>query len=132
MASETFKIDLSKPDARAALRSKIESLPTGKYEFSIKPWNNKRTLGQNAYYWKKIVFAFSQFTGHDMDESHTFLKTKFLGMNKFIQYKNEKIAISTTTTLSVSEMAAYCEQCIAFLLQENMVQPDYFNEIDDN
>ena len=80
-----------------------------------KPWaltiereKRKRSLSQNALYWKWLGIA-SEESGHDPDELHEYYKHRFVGA-VMIDVDGESFAYRTTTGLSTAQMTAYLEK----------------------
>ena len=106
-----------------------------------KPWEvvwkrktKRRTLNQNALYWRRIgeiVAAVQAHTGHDADEVHDFLKAKFLPP-RFVEISGEARQVAATTTkLTTAEMAEYMNQIEAWAATElglYLTNPDKLHE----
>ena len=87
-----------------------------------KPWTieikrhvKKRSLSQNALYWKWIG-VISDETGNDNDVLHDYFKRKFLTPinTKLNNFNGEYLNYRTTTKLPTDQMSAYMEKVNAF------------------
>ena len=107
---------------RRDLFSHLERLDLSRpWEVTWKRKTKRRTLNQNALYWKRIseiVSAVHDFTGQDADEIHDFFKAKYLPP-RFVEIGGEvQQRPPTTTTLDTQEMSDYMEKIYAFVTQE--------------
>lgn len=79
----------------------------------IKPYKEKRTALQNAYYWS-IMKMIGDHIGHEDTEVHAFFKNKFL-YKEPVRVLGEYIKTETTTTnLSKKEFSEYMEKITTF------------------
>lgn len=84
---------------------------------TIEPFKKRRTLSQNALYWKWInetVELVADHTGMDNDEIHEFFKKKFLPA-KVVEIDGETIDFRSTRKLNTAEMSEYMEKIYAFV-----------------
>lgn len=127
-----FPIYSMTPDNRMRLQRQIGTLE-GSYRVELAPTKPTRSTRQNAWYWGCIVSAFWEFCRDQdytigcEDESHEFLKARFLATSVVNRQTGEVIGrrVRSTTELTTEEMADYCEKCRAFLAEWcNVVVPD--------
>lgn len=85
-----------------------------------KPWKvtwgrvvKKRSLPANSFYWKVVVTAIAEHTGHEENEIHEYLKDKFCPA-KSVTLDGETRLIKSTTVLTVPEFSIYLEKCMAW------------------
>ena len=93
---------------------------THPWEVTIKPYRKRRSLSQNALYWKwleEVVAEVSNYTGHAKDEIHAFFKEKFCPAQT-IEINGEIVVHRTTTRLTPAEMKEYMDQVYAFATTE--------------
>lgn len=85
-----------------ALIKQLERLDvTQRWSVRISEWKSKRSLDQNARYWK-LIDEFGAYLGYDKDEMHQLMGYKFLRYEK-----NGRQFIKSTTKLTTAEMAEY-------------------------
>jgi hypothetical protein len=82
------------------------------WKITIERYKKKRSLSQNALYWKWVGII-SDETGNDRDEVHEFFKVKFLTPT-IIEMGDTAIACRTTTKLSTQDMSDFMEKVMAF------------------
>ncbi len=88
------------------------SIDGKQWEITVKRWRKKRTLNQNALYWKwieEIVGHISDATGYERDEVHEYLKQRFLAP-KLIEIDGVAIMRFTTTGCDTKGMANYMDR----------------------
>ena len=79
--------------------------PTRKYVVSAREWKSRRSLEQNARYWK-LITELANYTGDDKDRMHDLMGWKFL--REVVTVKGEEIwRIKSTTELNTAQMAEY-------------------------
>lgn len=85
----------------------IGALPLGKpWEVLVRPWKPSRSDAQNRRYWL-LLGKVADFTGHDKDELHEWMKEKFLG-TRSIEIAGERRAVAPSTRrLKVDAFASY-------------------------
>lgn len=88
-----------------------------------KPWRaeicryrKKRSLNQNAMYWKWLGIVADE-TGNDPDELHEFFKGKYL-VPTIIQVGDDRMLYRSTTKLDTVEMSAFMDKVYAFVTAE--------------
>lgn len=90
---------------------------TGLYRISIKPYRQKRTLDQNAYYWVAIVTPFREWLKENwgqsvtLDQAHDTLKLALLEVPKV----NGIMMMPHSHTLNIEQFSEYIELAIEFL-----------------
>jgi hypothetical protein len=99
----------------------IQNLDLSKdWQVTIEPRKKKRTLNQNALYWKwleEVVTAVQMDTGNSREAIHEVFKRKFLPA-QVEEVLGEKVEKRTTTTLTTAEMSAYMDAIYAFVTSE--------------
>jgi hypothetical protein len=121
---------------KLALRSRdhlaqgIRRMSDGPVVVRVKRKKATRTERQNAYYHAVVVEMIADFTGHDVDEVHEFLKKECNGRHVEIVDKRsgvvreEHVGMSTAS-LNVNEFYDYVERCRAWAGQFlGLVIPD--------
>ena len=83
-------------DQREAFLNYLRSLDGREIEICVRKRRHARSLSANAYYWSVIVKLISEFSGHDMQETHEFLKARFL-----VDESGESPRVMSTTELDV-------------------------------
>ena len=87
---------------------------------------SQRSTSQNRYYWGVIVKMIAEYTGHEPDEVHSFLKLKHLRRGDgVIEWTR------STTELDTAEFEAYCEKCRLWALNELNINIPLPNEYED-
>lgn len=72
---------------------------------------------QNRYYWSVIVGMIAEETGHEPEETHTWLKMKFLE-RQFIEMGGEEFLVpKSTKRLTTEEREVYHERIRAWAAQ---------------
>jgi len=90
------------------------------WSVTVEPYRKKRTLSQNALYWKwvnEVVGYVREATGMDADEIHEFLKAKFLPP-RVIEINGQVAEYRTTTKLSTAEMTAFMDAVYVWATSE--------------
>ena len=93
---------------------------THPWEVTIKPYRKRRSLSQNALYWKwldTVVTHIEELTGHDRLEIHGWLKEKFCPPT-IVDLGGERIRFCSTATLNTLEMKKYMDRVYAFATTE--------------
>jgi hypothetical protein len=93
------------------------------WEVRIQRHQQKRTLSQNALYWKwinEVADIVSRETGQDSDDIHEFFKAKFLPSagRKVVEIGGETVERRTTRALDTKDMARYMEAIEGFVVSE--------------
>lgn len=88
---------------------------TKRWSVRITEWKSKRSLDQNARYWK-LIDEFGDYCGFDKDEMHQLMGYKFLRYEK-----NQRVFIKSTTKLNTAEMAEYQSHVERFAAQQGFI-----------
>jgi hypothetical protein len=86
------------------------------FTISIAPFVKKRSLNQLALYFKwvnDVAEIISEYSGATPEETHVYLKTRFLPP-KVIDIGGEVVEWYTTTKLSAKEMSEYMDRIYAW------------------
>lgn len=87
-------------------------------QMTLRKEGKPRSLSQNRYYHGVLVKMISEETGHDTEEIHEILKSKFLP-HQFVKFGSEDIeVVKSTTRLSTEEFGDYIERIRAFAAME--------------
>lgn len=88
-------------------------------EVVIRPHKSKRTLDQNAYYWK-LIKDIADFIGDDKESVSLEMKARFLEPSKLVQLPDgSKAAIyPSTADMTVKELAQFCEMIESWAIRE--------------
>jgi len=88
--------------------------------YELEKWKKKRSLPQNAYYWKIIVKMISDETGYTTEQTHGKL------CQKFLLVKEEGADwVRSTTSLTTAEFETYLEDVKRWASEFlNIVLPD--------
>ena len=87
------------------------------WSVEIKPYRKKRTLNQNAYYWKlmdDIAQAVHDATGNSKDDLHAFFKAKFLPVKVVDVAGEQRVVPVSITTLNLNEMSDLITKVLAW------------------
>jgi len=102
---------------REGWREWLSGLNNKAVEVIVRPFRKIRSAGkigesgnQNGYYWAVIIEILKEFTGHDKNELHDFLKAKFLIERKITIGKSSVNADGSTRLLSTIEFEEYCDK----------------------
>ncbi len=109
---QTLTIANEQSRRRAAEHVAGLSVDGKQWEVTVKRWRKRRTLNQNALYWKwieEIVGHVSDATGYERDEVHEYLKQRFLEP-KTIVIDSWAIKRYTTTNCDTKGMAYYMDR----------------------
>lgn len=105
----------------------LEELPKveGK-DVQIKPFDDIRSLQQNAYYWK-VISELTKYTGTEDWKWHNFFKFTFLHDKiKVMKLGGEdQIVLPSTTELSISEMAKYITDIVGDKTRLGWIRENY-------
>ena len=82
----------------------VRTLAPGKWVVEVKRLQDKRTLDQNALYWRWLHII-AQETGNDAEEIHEAIKRKFLAPI-YVEVFGELVDRRSTTDQSIGDMAA--------------------------
>lgn len=94
------------------IKHRLEELPDGEYEWTIKKYKKKRSLSQNAYYWAVVVTlvyeglreaGFDDVQDHD--DAHEVLKNMFFTKSMFSPSLGDLVKTVSTTEYSTTEFA---------------------------
>ena len=88
---------------------------------TIEPYKERRTLNQNALYWKWVGII-AQDTGNDPDAVHEALKQRFL-VPVVITFMGDKIPYRSTARLNTGEMSNYMDRVHALASEMGIVLP---------
>lgn len=92
----------------SALFDKINKLdPTRKWVCNVRERQSKRSIDQNARYWK-LITEFGAYLGYDKDEMHDLCRFKFL-RDRVIVGDEPMPRLKSTTRLTTAEMVDYQE-----------------------
>lgn len=104
-------------DQRKRVIGLIEGLNLAKpWQVTIEPKTKKRTLSQNALYWKWVGLI-ADATGNDNDDVHEALKAKFL-TPRTIDLAGEQREIRSTAKQDKAGMTAFMDRVYAFATSE--------------
>lgn len=94
--------------------SLIRQLDVGKtWQITVKPFKKKRSLHQNALYWKWLGIIAVE-TGNDPDDLHEIFKQQFL-IPVEVEFAGEVTSLRRSTTkLNTQDMSAYMDKVNAF------------------
>ena len=107
---------------RNLVRDTIACLDLSKpWAVTIEPYKEKRTLNQNALYWKWVGII-AQDTGNDPDAVHEALKQRFL-IPVEITFMGDKIPYRSTARLNTGEMSNYMDRVHALASEMGIVLP---------
>jgi hypothetical protein len=96
------------------------SIDGKQWEVSVARKRKRRTLNQNALYWKwigEVVDHVSDCTGYEKDEVHEYFKQRFLEP-KAIEIDGFAAKRYTTTDCDTGEMAKYMDRIYRWASQE--------------
>ncbi len=88
-------------------------------EVVIRPYRSKRTLEQNAYYWR-LIGEIADFTGDDKESVSLERKARFLAPVKVVELPDgsKAAAFPSTADMTVKELATFCEIIEAWAVRE--------------
>lgn len=115
MSREPYIVrSIEQRDAIASLVGKLDmSKP---WSVTVEPYRKKRSLNQNALYWKWVGII-ARETGNSNDDVHEALKAKFCPPRS-ITLGDEERQIRSTAKATTAEMQAYMDQVYAFATTE--------------
>ena len=125
------------PAQAGAVSVKLARFKPGTLTVTVESEVKRRTLSQNARYWKLIVPAFSEWAGYERfpesaeklglapkDSAHEVLKALFIGEREATLPDGSVVKIRPSTArLSVAEMADLQERAERFLNQNDIFLP---------
>ena len=83
---------------------------------TVEPYKKKRSLNQNALYWRWIALV-ARETGNANDDVHEALKAKFCPP-RTVHLGDEERDIRSTAKLTTAEMQAYMDAVYAYVTTE--------------
>ncbi|MDE2107178.1 MAG: hypothetical protein KGL39_58775 [Patescibacteria group bacterium] len=89
---------------------------TKKWDVTVQRHSESRTRSQDGLYWRWVGIVADE-TGHDKDEIHHLMKTKFLDPI-VLKIGDESMEYRSITKLSAKEMSAYMEKVYAFVTSQ--------------
>lgn len=101
-------------DAIAALVGKLD--PEKVWAVTVEPYKKKRSLNQNALYWRWVSII-ARETGNSHDDVHEALKAKFCPP-RTVALGDEERQIRSTAKLTTEAMNEYMDQVHAFATSE--------------
>ena len=91
---------------------------------SIKRENTARTMSQNRYYWGVVLATLSEWSGHEPEELHDYLKQKFLTPSDDELPNGTVIRVyPSTTTLTIEEFGAYVDRVVRWAADQGVYVP---------
>lgn len=90
-------------------------------EIEIRQHRKKRSLSQNALYWKWLGIIGME-TGNDPDDLHEFFKRHYAEPHQ-VSVKGEDFAVYSTAKMSTDEMSAYMDRVFTFAAHEGIILP---------
>jgi ABC-type taurine transport system substrate-binding protein len=98
-------------DKSEQFKQHLVSLNGKRVQVTVEKIKHKRSNNQNQYYWGVVVKLIAQHTGHDPEQIHELLKSKFSPRWNF-QVGRGWLGIPTSTTrLDTLEFVEYTEKC---------------------
>lgn len=117
--------DTSIRDRMVGLLGALRIDPKKPLQIIVRPFKKKRTLEQNARYWK-ILEEISNQTGDSAKALHLYCREEFLGKHRYeVMGKVIEEPISTTE-LNTAQFANYCNQVEAWAASEHGVILPYY------
>lgn len=109
------------------IREVMEIYPNGLTEAVIREHKSKRSLQQNALYWKWLSII-GNHIGSDKDEMHRTFAIRFLGPELFVVDGKQYVGAKSTTKLSTKEFSEYMDMIHATAMELGLTlpQPNYF------
>lgn len=95
--------------------------PDRPLEVLIQQHRPRRSLSQNALYWKWLGII-SVETGNDPDDLHEFFKREY-AEPRSVSVKGEDFSVYSTAKMSVEDMSKYMERVFTFAAHEGIVLP---------
>jgi hypothetical protein len=95
--------------------------PDRPLEVVVQQHRKKRSLDQNALYWK-ILGIISLETGNEVNALHEWMKRQF-SLPKRVTIMGEDYEIYTTAKMTVKEMSEYIDRIYAFAAGEGIILP---------
>lgn len=100
-----------------AMRQRVSDLIDGldlskPWSVTIEPHKKKRSLSQNALYWRWVGII-ADNTGNDNDDVHEALKGMYLAPRS-VEMGSERREIRSTAKQTTDEMKAYMDKVYAF------------------
>ncbi|MDX8401732.1 MAG: recombination protein NinB [Mariprofundaceae bacterium] len=88
-------------------------------EVVVRPYRSKRTLEQNAYYWR-LIADIAHFIGDDKESVALEMKARFLEPVKVVDLPDgSKAAVyPSSADMTVGELAEFCEKIEAWAVHE--------------
>jgi hypothetical protein len=104
-------------EQRDAIRDLVGKLDVSKpWSITVEPWKKKRTLSQNALYFKWVSIVANE-TGNSQDDVHEAFKQKFCPP-RVVKIGDDERSIYTTTKLTTQEMTDYINKVYAYVTSE--------------
>ena len=104
--------EIRSDEDRQRVASAVRDLPPGKWAVEVKRLQNRRTLDQNALYWRWVHMIASE-TGNDADEVHDAMKKKFIAP-EYVEVFGELVDRRSTADKRTGEMVEYMEKVRAW------------------
>lgn len=90
----------------------VKSLEGKSVEVEIRTGKSTRSTRMNKYYWGVVIKCISSETGYTDEETHEYLKTKFLGY-KVVTIAGERHPIlNSSATLSTDDFQNYLAEIV--------------------
>lgn len=90
-----------------------------------------RTLSQNKYYWGVVLATLAEWSGHEPEELHDFLKTQWLGLRSRSLPSGHGFSVHPSTrTLSVEEFSEYVDKVVRWAAEQGVRVPDASEVLD--
>lgn len=110
-------IHIADETIRRSVIGLIEALDISRpWQVLIEPVKKRRSLNQNALYWKWVGIIASD-TGNDADDVHETLKDKFM-VPREVEIFGEKRMVRTTAKMSTGDFKDYMDKVYMFSVSE--------------
>lgn len=128
----TFKVhiqDGSITDGKKTLRAYIQSLKDGDYAVKIEEWKDKRSLRQNALYWRWLEVIGNEL-GYYKDELHEVFIDQFSDVwtVRGLDGKPKQKRVRTSQ-MNVKQMARYMDRIEQFAAEQDIQLPQPEDEL---
>jgi hypothetical protein len=81
-------------------------------------------MSQNRYYWGVVVATLAEWSGHEPEEIHDYLKRILPQKHRRLPSGDEMFVHPSTTTLTVEEFSEYVDKVVRWAAEQGVHVPD--------
>lgn len=113
-----------RPDEAPQFAARLAHLEGRRVRVSVKRERVARTLSANRYYFGVVLATLAEWSGHDPEELHEFMKQSHLGWRSRELPSGLGYSVRpSTATLTVEEFARYVDNVVKWAAEQGVYVP---------